>query len=396
MSGHKTRIAVVNTHPIQYFAPLYAYLNTSPDIEVTALYLSDFSLRGATDQGFGQVVKWDVDLLAGYPHSFIGPNAKTLVPGGFSSMIAPQIWGAVRGGRFDALWIHGHGVGANLIALAAAKSIGIPVFMRCDTHPDSRRTGWKAALHKPLISTLYRMLDGFLAVGTANRDFYRGMGVPDNRISLVPYAVDNARFIAQGTLSREQRLATRERYGISIDRPAILFVSKFLRRKHPDHLVEATRRLAAEGLLFDLVLAGNGEMQAELEQLAGDLPYVVMPGFINQHDMPALLGACDIFVLPSEDEPWGLIVNEAMCAGLPVVVSSEVGCAPDLVEDGGNGRIFQAGDVGGLTDALRPIVADPNLRKAMSVRGRELIQQWSYRECLEGLREAVARTCLKA
>ena len=110
MSSRKTRIAVVNTHPIQYFAPLYAYLNTSPDIEVTALYLSDFSLRGATDRGFGQVVKWDVDLLAGYPHSFIGPNAKTLVPGGFSSMIVPQIWGAVRGGGFDALWIHGHGV----------------------------------------------------------------------------------------------------------------------------------------------------------------------------------------------------------------------------------------------------------------------------------------------
>ena len=100
MSSRKTRVAVVNTHPIQYFAPLYAYLNTSPDIEVTALYLSDFSLRGATDQGFGQVVKWDLDLLAGYPHSFIGPNAKTLVPGGLSSMIVPQIWGAVRRGGF--------------------------------------------------------------------------------------------------------------------------------------------------------------------------------------------------------------------------------------------------------------------------------------------------------
>ena len=393
MKSSRTRIAVVNTHPIQYFAPLYAYLNTSPDIEVTALYLSDFSLRGATDRGFGQVVKWDIDLLEGYPYSFVGPNAKTLVPTGFLSMIAPQIWGAVRRGKFDALWLHGHGMAANLIALAAAKSIGIPVFMRCDTRSGARRAGWKAALHKPLISTLYRMLDGFLAVGTANRDFYRAMGVPDNRISLVPYAVDNARFIAKGTLSREQRLATRERYGISIDRPAILFVSKFTRRKHPDHLIEATRRLAAEGLVFDLVLAGNGEMQAELERLVGDLPYVVMPGFINQHDMPMLLGACDIFVLPSEDEPWGLIVNEAMCAGLPVVVSSEVGCAADLVENGGNGQTFLAGDVGGLTDALRLIVADPTLRKAMSARSRELIQRWSYRECLEGLRQAVARTC---
>ncbi len=396
MSSRKTRVAVVNTHPIQYFAPLYAYLNTSPDIEVTALYLSDFSLRGATDRGFGQVVKWDLDLLAGYPHSFIGPNVKTLVPTGFSSTIVPQIWGAVRRGGFDALWIHGHGVGANLIALAAAKSIGIPVFMRCETHLGLPRVGWKAALRKPLMSAFYRSLNGFLAIGSANRDFYRAMGVPDNRISLMPYTVDNARFTQKSALSDEHRRATRERLKISGDRPAILYVSKFMRRKHPDHLVQAAKRLSAEGLDFDLVLAGNGEMQAELEQLTRDLPHVVMPGFINQQEMPTLLGACDIFVLPSEDEPWGLIVNEAMCAGLPVVASSEVGCSVDLIEDGGNGQTFRAGDVDGLTNALRPIVSDANLRKAMSARSRELIGRWSYRECLEGLREAVARTCSKS
>ena len=396
MSSRKTRVAVVNTHPIQYFAPLYAYLNTSPDIEVTALYLSDFSLHGATDRGFGQVVKWDVDLLAGYPHAFIGPNVETLVPTGFSSTIVPQIWGAIRRGGFDALWIHGHGVAANLIAVAAAKSVGIPVFVRCETHLGLPRVGWKAALRKPLMSTFYRNLDGFLAIGSANRDFYRAMGVPDSRISLVPYTVDNARFMEKATLSHEQRLAAREYFGISSDRPAILYVSKFMRRKHPDHLVAAARRLAAEGQAFDLVLAGNGEMQAELEQLVADLPNVVMPGFINQQEMPMLLGACDIFVLPSEDEPWGLIVNEAMCAGLPVVVSSEVGCVPDLVKNGENGQTVEARDIEGLTNALRPIVADPILRKAMSARSRELIEGWSYRECLQGLREAVARTCLKA
>jgi glycosyltransferase involved in cell wall biosynthesis len=393
MTTRKIRIAVVNTHPIQYFAPLYAYVNESPDIEVTALYLSDFSMRGATDHGFGQVVKWDIDLLGGYPYRFVGPNAKTLVPTGFSSTIVPEIWDAVRRGGFDALWIHGHGVAANLIAAAAAKSIGIPVFMRCETHLALPRGGWKAALRRPLLSALYRTIDGFLAIGSANREFYRAMGVPDNRISLVPYTVDNARFTTRATLSEEQRAAVRERYGISSDRPAILFISKFMRRKHPDHLVEAARRLAAEGLAFDLVLAGNGEMQAELERLASDLPNVVMPGFVNQQEMPTILAACDIFVLPAEDEPWGLIVNEAMCAGLPVVVSSEVGCVADLVKDGWNGHTFEARDIDGLTNALRPIISDPSQRKAMSARSRELIDNWSYQECLAGLREAVARTC---
>jgi glycosyltransferase involved in cell wall biosynthesis len=265
--------------------------------------------------------------------------------------------------------------------------------MRCETHLALPRGGWKAALRRPLLSALYRTIDGFLAIGSANREFYRAMGVPDNRISLVPYTVDNARFTTRATLSEEQRAAVRERYGISSDRPAILFISKFMRRKHPDHLVEAARRLAAEGLAFDLVLAGNGEMQAELERLASDLPNVVMPGFVNQQEMPTILAACDIFVLPAEDEPWGLIVNEAMCAGLPVVVSSEVGCVADLVKDGWNGHTFEARDIDGLTNALRPIISDPSLRKAMSARSRELIDNWSYQECLAGLREAVARTC---
>lgn len=395
MSSRKTRIAVVNTHPIQYFAPLYAYLNASPDLEVTALYLSDFSLRGAQDQGFKQIVKWDIDLLTGYPHLFVGPNAKKLEPNGFTSMIVPEIGQAVRNGGYDALWLHGHGIAANLIAFAAAKSIGIPVFMRCETHLGLSVTRLKAVLRKPLMSMFYGKCDYFLAIGTANKNFYISMGVPEEKISLVPYAVDNARFMAKARLTDDERRATRQRYGISPDRPVILYVSKFLRRKHPDHLVLAAQRLAAEGLSFDLVLTGGGEMQAELEALIarGGPPNVVMPGFINQQDMPGVLGACDIFVLPAEDEPWGLIVNEAMCAGLPVIVSSEIGCAVDLVRPGENGFTFEARDIEGLTRALRPIVSNAGLRRAMSRKSVEIIQRWSYRNCLDGLREAAARCC---
>lgn len=398
MTTCKTRIAVVNTHPIQYFAPLYAYLNASPDLEVTALYLSDFSLRGAIDQGFEQVVKWDVDLLSGYPHVFVGHKARKLEPRGFASMIVPEIWQAVRNGGYDALWLHGHGTAANLIALAAAKSIGIPVFMRSETHLGLPRTKLKTAMRKPLMSTLYGQCDGFLAIGTANKRFYMTMGVPEEKIRLVPYTVDNARFMARARLSEKERRATRQRYGISADRPAILFASKFMWRKHPDHLVLAAQQLEAEGLSFDLVLAGSGEMQAVLEALIarGGPPNVVMPGFINQQDMPRLLGACDLFVLPSEDEPWGLIVNEAMCAGLPVVVSSEIGCATDLVRHGENGFTFAAGDIGALAGALRSIVVDAGLRRTMSRKSLEIIDGWNYRRCLDGLHETVIRCCRNA
>jgi glycosyltransferase involved in cell wall biosynthesis len=267
--------------------------------------------------------------------------------------------------------------------------------MRCDTHLGLPCSGVKAVLRKPLLSILYSQCDGFLAIGTANKRFYLAMGVPEQKISLVPFTVDNARFMEKPRLSRNDRLAARERYGIATNRPAILYVSKFIRRKHPDHLVLAAQRLAAEGLSFDLVLAGSGEMRTELEALIarGGPPHIVMPGFINQQDMPKLLGACDLFVLPSENEPWGLIVNEAMCAGLPIVVSAAAGCATDLVRQGENGFVFAAGSVDALADALRPIITDAGLRQSMSRKSIEIIEGWNYGRCLDGLRDAVARCC---
>ena len=97
------RVAVLNSHPIQYFATLYAYLNQDPDLKVTALYCSDISLRGGMDRGFGQAVKWDVDLLHGYHAVFLGPGARSRVPAGFWSLVCPEVWAEVRSGRYDAV-----------------------------------------------------------------------------------------------------------------------------------------------------------------------------------------------------------------------------------------------------------------------------------------------------
>ena len=393
MTSRKTRIAVINTHPIQYFAPLYAYLSAQPDIDIHALYLSDFSLRGATDKGFGEVVKWDVDLLSGYAHRFVGRHWQTREPFGFRASFVPEVWGEVRRGEYDAVWINGHVASSNFVAMAAAKSRGIPVLMRCETHLGLKRTPLKSALRRPLLSQLYRQIDVCLAIGTANREFYRAMGVPEHKICLVPYSVDNARFTRDARLAPDERAAVRQRYGISPTRPAILYVSKLQRRKHPDDLVRAARILAREGLAFDLVIAGNGEMLPELREMAAreGPPHVVFPGFINQLDMPKLLGACDVFVLPAEDEPWGLIVNEAMCGGLPIVVAEEIGCVADLLHEGRNGFSFRAQDVFGLANALRKLIADPQLRQSMARNSLEIIGEWGYERCLTGIRAALAQ-----
>ena len=108
-------------------------------------------------------------------------------------------------------------------------------------------------------------------------------------------------------------------------------------------------------------------------------------GFVNQSELPKVYAASDVFVLPAENEPWGLIVNEVMCAGVPVIVASEVGCVPDLVHDGRNGLLMQAGDVASLTAALRRMLVDDRERVAMGRKGLEMIRDWSYERCRRGV-----------
>jgi glycosyltransferase involved in cell wall biosynthesis len=386
------RVAFINTHPIQYFAPLYADLNQAEDLSISVLYLSDYSVRGAIDQGFGHVVKWDVDLLTGYDAHFISGAEWRGEPAGFWSMIAPQLWYEVRGGAFDAVVVHGHTPAAALVAAAAAKSACIPTFMRCETHLGVRRSPLKNLFRRRVTGTYYRRFDGVLAIGSANKEFYRAIGVPERRIFDMPYAVDNRRFITGPRPLDSERKELRARFGVQGDRPIVLYVGKFQRRKRPDDLLRAAARLNREGVVLHLLMVGSGEMEASLRALAQRLEVsnICFAGFMNQADLPYVYAATDVFVLPSENETWGLAVNEAMCAALPIVASSEIGCVPDLVHNGRNGRTFSAGSVEGLTDALRPLLMDPELCRRMGKASRDIIGRWSYAECRAGLRAALA------
>ena len=151
---------MLNSHPIQYFAPLYAYLNAAPDLDVTALYLSDFSIRGGKDAGFGRDVKWDVDLLGGYRSVFLGECCAYVASRqGFGHLSRRRSRTELRSGRYDVVWLHGHNYAANLIALLAAKTAGLPVMMRGETHLGLPCHGIKSVLRRPLMGGLYRVCD---------------------------------------------------------------------------------------------------------------------------------------------------------------------------------------------------------------------------------------------
>ena len=386
------RLSVVLSHPIQYAAPLYAYLKRNPQLEITALYCTASRLRGGKDRGFGHAVTWDVDLLDGYRSVFLGRRAKTRSVGGFWSLVCPELVGEITRARYDAVLVHGQQFAAYVLAFAVAKLKGIPVLTRGETHLGLARPPVRRLIRDRLLSIQYSFVDRFLAIGTANRQYYRAISVPDSRIFDVPYAVDNQRFMRSAELTKAERSAYRSTFGVHDDRPVILYASKLMRRKHPDQLLRAAADLSTRGHHCNVVIAGSGEMESDLKALVSDLGLanVIFTGFINQSELPKLYAASDIFVLPAENEAWGLIVNEVMCAGLPVVVADGVGCVPDLVRDGVNGFTCKAGSAASLADALEGLVSDPELRQRMGAESRQIISDWGYEQCRQGVLAAVA------
>ena len=173
----------------------------------------------------------------------------------------------------------------------------------------------------------------------------------------------------------------------------MLYAAKFTPRKRPGDLLKAARQLKSESdRPFTVVMAGSGELEPELRAFCADhgLETSYSRASSTSQNCHRYMRASDLFVMPSENEPWGLAVNEAMCAGLPIVVSREVGCVPDLVRDGVNGYTPAAGDIAGLSHALRRLIEDEGLRRRQGQASLARIQEWGYQECLQGIRSALA------
>ena len=385
------RLAYFVSHPIQYQAPLLKHLASQPDIDLTVYFSSNFSVREYVDKGFGVPVEWDVPLLDGYRYEFL-PR----VFGGRgedAAQVSGGIFRRLRDGRFDAVWVHGYSTVDALHAILAARVLGIPVLLRSDSNLyDRSRSPLKLGLKRFFFSWLRSAASGVLACGKANRDYWEHYLGADFPIFDMPYAVDNRFFRELAQEASRSREELRRELGLQLGRPVVLFASKLQKRKRCLDLVEAFLQLASDMPLDRkpcLLIVGDGEERAEIEHKTTWNPDIQMLGFRNQRELPRYFDLCDVFVLPSVYEPWGLVVNEAMNAGRAVIVSDEVGCQPDLVADGINGCVFKARDAGALAYALRRVLASPENLARMGQESLRIVDDYSFEQDLAGLRQAL-------
>jgi glycosyltransferase involved in cell wall biosynthesis len=363
----KRRIAIIVSHPIQYFAPLYQRLARRDDIAVKVFFTWHTGQTAVKDRGFGVPVAWDIPLVEGYEFELV-PN-RSSDPGThhFLGLRNPSLVERVLAWTPDIVHITGWAWLSHLSALRAFAKSGIPTLFRGDSHLlDERARGPRWWLKRAVLKRVFSWPAAFLVVGSANRAYYEAFGIGGDRLFPCPHSIDVARF-AEPAASLDQSAAEwRKQLGITNDRCVLVYAGKFEPKKRPLELMRAVRDLRDRGVV--LVMVGSGNLDEEVRAFAATEPerFIVLP-FQNQTRMPLVYRLGELCILPSAyGETWGLAVNEAMACGRAVLVSDRVGCAQDLV-DAACGRIFVSADPLALRRALAELVRD---RRKLAEMGR--------------------------
>jgi glycosyltransferase involved in cell wall biosynthesis len=389
------RLAVVSTHPIQYYAPLFQALASSSAVQPRVFYTwSQTASAGVADAGFGRQISWDIPLLEGYEFEFVPNLAARPGPLHFRGLRNPALIGAIQRWQPDAVLVFGWNSESHLRVLRHFKN-RIPVFFRGDSTLLDPGRPWRTAARRLVLGWVYRHIDIALAVGSNNRDYYRWCGIPEQRIALVPHAIDTQRFSDPNGTHAQRATEWRAQLGLAPEARTILFAGKLQPKKAPELLLQAFLRCRPTcDQRGQLIFVGDGVMESQLRTLAGGRNDVLFLPFQNQQAMPAVYRLGDVFVLPSRGpgETWGLALNEAMTAGRPVVASNKVGGARDLLREKVNGWQFESDNLEQLTAVLRDILTcDAQRLREMGEASQGDSPRWSIEAVAAGIGRTVVQ-----
>lgn len=393
------KLAVVLSHPTQYYSPWFRHINAQGGIDLVVYHLWDFGVEARYDRQFEQAFQWDIPLLDGYRSVFVANRSRDPGTHRFGGLDNPELVDLLVGAQPDAIVLFGYAYLSHLRVILSPRLTRIPLLLRGDSHDLARPPGLKTTASRLLRRLLFRRFSGVLAVGRANAEYFRNCGVIPSRIHFVPHCVDNQRFRGAAVGAMREAAVWRTELGIPATGAVILFAGKFEPKKRPLDLLAAFMKVEAlqaqsgadhAALLF----VGGGALEDELRGMAGSRlgRSVFFAPFQNQTQMPKVYSSGDLLVLPSfgEGETWGLAVNEAMNLALPCIVSTHVGCGPDLVRHGETGWVFEAGDVDALAAVLvLALDAGHECRARMGERARRHVDAYSYDAATSALRQAL-------
>jgi glycosyltransferase involved in cell wall biosynthesis len=374
------RLAIVASHPIQYQAPLFR--NLTKRIDLMVYYAQNVTPEEQSRAGFSVGFEWDVDLLSGYPYRFL--KNVSVTPGiCFKGADTPEIGALLREGKYNAVLVLGWYLKSFVQAILSCKRQGVPVLVRGDNHLQEARSEARRVAKRILYPLPLRAFDAALYVGERSREYFRHYLYPDRRLFFAPHGIDEGAFCRSKSGSAAQEI--RRKLGVAENELVLMFAGKLIKRKRVEDLLLASKICEGMGIATHVVIAGSGPLEGELRRAASELGIRAhFIGFQNQSRIPAIYAASNVLVLPSDDESWGLVANEALASGTPVVLSSAVGAAPDLAGNGRAGRVFRVGDCRHLAEMVIDVLKRPPDAEVL----HSVSKRYSTDACASGIVEA--------
>ena len=372
------RVAAVFPEPTPYRAPLLDRVAAHEDIDLSVIYAASTVasrtwqvepqhearfLRGLRVPGARQVLHHDYPLTPGIVRALDRANPDVVVVSGWSTFAAQG-------------------------AIAWSRLRGIPYVLVVESHDEGPRPGWRRQVKGTVVPPIVQGAAGVLVTGTLARSSMIERGARPEDVHVFANTIDVEGFGARADALVARRAELRAELGTAEDDVVVLSVARLVSEKAHDVLVRAAA--AAGDSRIVLVLVGEGPERGRLRRLADELgARLVLTGDRPWEQIIEAYVAADVFALLSEREPWGVVVNEAAACGLPLVLSDRVGAAPDLLHDGENGVLVGAGDTDAAAAALRLLASDPEERRRLGARSRELVQEWGYEPSVDGFLAAV-------
>jgi len=386
----RTRLAILSTHPIQYHSAWFRALAAHPDLDLQVYYCHQATPQEQSAAGFGVEFEWDIPLLTGYSYTFLKNVARLPGHGRFAGFDTPGIKNIIHRGNYDAVLVNGWHYKSAWQAIWACWKSRTKIVVRGDSHlrmPNRTPTKMAKALIYPLFVP---HLDACLATGKWSRDYFLRYGARPERVFVVPHTVDDNYLASECRRLGPLRLQLRRKWALDENAVVPVFSGKFIKRKRPMEFIQAVERAVHHGAAVCGLMVGDGPLREACEEYvrSHEVP-VRFTGFLNQSEIVAAYLASDMLVLPSDEETWGLVVNEAMVCGRACIVSDDVGCGPDLVQPLQTGAVYRTGDVDTLAELITEFAKHPSELARMGASAQVWIKQHSVQAAVDRLLECL-------
>ncbi|MDI6808608.1 MAG: glycosyltransferase family 4 protein [Candidatus Eisenbacteria bacterium] len=380
-SDKKLKVIILHNIINPHVNPLFEAISNLPDISLKVYFLSE----SAKDR------KWSVETKLPFQYEILSNTVLNLHDrerGLFPFVINPSIGLKLFKERYDVLVCSGWESPSAYMALLVCKLRKKRFVLWSGTTVNEKSSRWKFTT--PFKKLLAAKSDACISYGTLSREFLVSLGAEKRKTFISYNTVDVEYFRDRANSARNERRKILDKLGVSGDSSIILYVGQLIQRKGIDHLLKAYGRLRREDTSASLFIVGYGPEERALKEMCirDNIPDVHFKSFIDLPDLPEIYAVSAVFVLPSKIEVWGLVLNEAMACGLPIITTNTVGASRDLVEEGVNGFVVCAGDEEALYLGMKTLVSDRPLRERMGRESLRIISGFTYKNVVRGFQDA--------